>query len=118
MRLQAMVACAGGLVLCWRFGGVFPATLAGVFTSLALLAWVSPARYMPVQRGFDFITKLLVSGFSWVMLGLVYFFVFTPLRVIGALVGCDPLGLKHSGGTKTYLRPVPPAAPGRFNRQF
>ncbi len=118
MRLQATVASAGGLVLWWRFGGVFPASIAGLLASLALLAWVAPGRYVPVQRGFDFITGLVVSGFSWLMLALVYFCVFTPLRLVGTLVGRDPLGLKPSGDTRTYLRPVPPATPGRFNRQF
>jgi len=122
MRFQATLACAGGLVLWWRLGGVVPAAFAGLLTSLALLAWVSPARYVPVQRGFDFVTRCLVSGFSWLMLGAVYFFVFTPLRMIGTLVGRDPLGSRRQrAGTAdatTYLRPLPPATPGRFNRQF
>jgi len=118
MRLQAMGACTGGLVLWWRFGGVFPAALTGLFASLALVAWVAPVRYLPVQRGFDFLTRLIVAGFSWVMLGLVYFCVFTPLRIIGTLVGRDPLRLKQASETTTYLQPVPPATAGRFNRQF
>jgi hypothetical protein len=118
MRLQATIACAGGLVLWMRFGGVLAAALAGCFASLALIAWVAPARYVPVQRGFDFLTRVLVAGFSWVMLGLVYFGVFTPLRLIGVLVGRDPLGLKRPSDTTTYLRPMPAATTGRFNRQF
>jgi hypothetical protein len=118
MRLQATVACVVSLVLWFRFGGLFPAALAGLFTSLALVAWVAPARYEPVQRGFDFLTRWLVKAFSWAMLGLVYFCVFTPLRLIWALGGRDSLGLKRTSGTMTYLRPLPPAPLGRFNRQF
>lgn len=118
IRLQATVACAGSSVLYWRFGGVLPALLASLFAVLALLAWFFPKQYNPVQRGFDFLTRALVAGFSWVMLGLVYFCVFTPLRLIGALVGRDPLGLKRPGDATTYLRPVLPATPGRFKRQF
>lgn len=122
MRLQASIACVGGLVLWWRFGGVFSAAVAGVFASLALLAWTAPARYVPVQHGFDFLTRWLVSGFSWAMLGLVYFCVFTPLRLIGTLVGRDPLKSKRPsaelGSATTFLQPMPPVMPGRFDRQF
>ncbi|MBK9992297.1 MAG: hypothetical protein IPP19_16645 [Verrucomicrobia bacterium] len=136
MRLQASVACVASLVLWWRFGGVLSAALAGLFASLALLAWAAPSRYRPVQRGFDFLTRGLVSGFSWAMLGLVYFLVFTPLRLIGTLVGRDPLSSKRQSASDagkspasrllradaddatTFLRSMPPPTSGRFDRQF
>lgn len=118
MRLQATVACVVSLVFWVRFGGVFPAALAGLFASLSLVAWVAPTRYLPVQRGFDFLTRWLVSTFSWAMLGLVYFGVFTPMRLIWALGGRDPLGLKRPNDATTFLRPLPRAPLGRFNRQF
>jgi len=117
-RLQASLALAVSLVLCWRFGGVYLVITTGLFAALALLAWVAPARHAPVQRVFDRITRLLVTGFSWLLLGLMYFGVFTPMRLVGILVGRDPLRLKPERTVATYLRELPPAPAGRFGRQF
>jgi len=117
-RLQATLAAFGGLVLWWRLHGIIPAMVSGVLAALALLAWLAPERHAPVQRVLDWVTRKLVAGFSWLMLGLVYFGFFTPLRLVGALVGRDPLRLKPEPTGKTYLRPLPPASAGRFGRQF
>jgi len=59
-----------------------------------------------------------VAGFSWLLLGLMYFCVFTPMRLVGALCGRDPLCLKPDRAVATYLRKLPPASAGRFGRQF
>jgi len=117
-RLQATLSFAGGLVLWWRFGGVYLIVLVGLLAALALLAGVSPARHAPVQRVFDVVTRVLVAGFSWLLLGLMYFCVFTPMRLVGALWGHDPLRLKPDRSAATYLRELPPAPAGRFGRQF
>jgi hypothetical protein len=72
-----------------------------------------------VQRVLDFLTRGLVTGVSWLLLGLVYFGLFTPLRMLGAVLGRDPLSLKTGQGVTTYLRSLPPAADAeRFKRQF
>jgi len=118
MRLQATIACLGGLVVWWRFGGVFPAGLAGVFSSLALLAWVAPARYAPVQRVFDFVIRQVVGGFSWALMAFVYLGVFTPVRLAWSLIGRDPLQCKADPTAITYFQPLPSVAPGRFKRLF
>ncbi len=77
-RLQATLACVGTLVL-WRWrSGVGPAALAGVAAALALLAWVAPARYAPVQRALDRIIHL------------------------------DPLARAADPAATSYLRPLAP----------
>jgi len=117
-RLQATAACAGTLFIWWRLGGVIPGVVAGVAGCFALLAWVSPPRYAPVQRGLDRVLHVLLTGLTWLLLALIYLGVFAPLRLWRALTGQDPLRRRADPAATTYLRPLPPAAPGRFDRQF
>jgi hypothetical protein len=117
-RLQATAAFAGGLGLWWRFQNNWVIALVGVMAALALLAWIAPERHKPVQRAFDWITRGIVAGFTWLILGVVYFGLFTPLRLLGVLMGRDPLRQKPDRSTTTYLRELPAASEGRFDRQF
>ena len=116
-RLQASLACAGTLALwAWR-GGLLPAGVTGLAAFLALLAWTSPVRYVPVQRFLDYLIHLLLTAITWLLLGLVFIFVFTPLRFLRALTGKDPLQRSFDQAAESYLRPLPPGS-GRFDRQF
>ena len=112
------MAWIGTLVLWWRNGGILPAMAAGAAGSLALLAWVSPPHFAPVQRSFDRILHMLLAGLTWLLLAAIYFIVFTPLRGWRQLSRRDPLQLGRDPAAATFLRPLPPAEPGRFDRQF
>ncbi|HEX2862851.1 MAG TPA: hypothetical protein VHN79_14485 [Lacunisphaera sp.] len=115
-RLQATMASAGTLAFwLWR-GGAVPAILAGTMAALALLAWTSPVRYAPVQRGLDRLIHLLLVSLTWLLLGLVYLLVFTPLRVFRALTGRDALARAFDRSATTYLQI--PRTPGPLDRQF
>jgi hypothetical protein len=117
-RIQATAACLGGFVLWWRVGGVIGAAMAGLTAALAAFAWLTPGRYAVVQRGLDWLTRMLVTGVSWLLLGLLYFCLFTPLRGWRALTRHEALQLKADPSKTTYLNALPPATPGRFKRQF
>lgn len=117
-RLQATAACAGSLVLWWRIGGAGPLGLVGFAATLALLAWISPSRYAPVQRVLDRLVQSVMTLLTWAVLGLVYFGLFTPLRFWRALFRRDPLRLRRAPDAATYLQPLRPATPARFDRQF
>lgn len=117
-RLQATVASAVALAIWWRIGGLWPAALTCVLAALALLAWFSPSRYAPAQHGLDALARWIASGFSWLLLGLIYFGLFMPLRWFGALLGKDPLKLKTRDGGVSYLEPMPQPGSERFKRQF
>ena len=116
-RLQASLAVAGTLAIWWWRRGPVPAALAGVAAALALVAWVSPRHYAPVQRALDHVVHLVLAGLTWLLLGLVYFLVFTPLRIIRDLTGRDPLKRKLEPARASYLEPLPPG-PSKFDRQF
>ncbi len=116
-RLQASLAVVGTLAIWgWR-GGQVPAALAGVAAALALIAWVSPPHYAPIQRGLDRVVHGVLAALTWVLLAFVYFLVFTPLRFFRDLTGRDPLQRKSDPARASYLAPLPPG-PSRFDRQF
>jgi hypothetical protein len=117
-RLQAMLACLGTLVLWWRFPARLTLSLLIMVGVFALLAWFSPRAYAPVQRAFDAVTHGILAVLSWTLLGLVYFGLFTPLRLWRGLVHQDPLHLRAAERDEpaTFLQPSAPAP--RFDRQF
>ena len=106
------------LVLWWRIGGIGPAMAAGATGSLALMAWVSPPHFAPIQRALDRLLHVVLAGLTWFLLAIIYFGVFTPLRGWRALTRRDSLQLRPDPAATTYLRALPPAATGRFDRQF
>jgi hypothetical protein len=117
-RLHATLACGVTLALwAWR-GGLLPAAVAGLAAALAVLAWASPIRYAPVQRGLDRGVHLVLTALTWLVLGLVWLLVFTPLRVARALAGEDPLRRKFDRTADSYLQTPPAGGAGRFDRQF
>lgn len=117
-RLQATAACAGGLFLWWRVGGVAAAGFAGLTAALALVAWTSPARYAPVQRVLDRVVHGVLAALTWMLLGFIYLAVFAPMRLWRRLRGIDPLHRQPDPTAASYLLPLPPTAPDRFDRQF
>ena len=116
-RLQATLACAGTTLLWWRHENLTTSVLLALAAGFALLAWIAPERYAPVQRAFDFITHGLLTAFSWLLLGLVYFGVFTPLRVGRTLLRRQPFPVRADPTAATYLQTLP-STPRRFDRQF
>ena len=117
-RIQASLACLVTLGLWYWRGGLLPAAVAGFAAALALLAWTSPTRYAPVQRVLDRGIHLVLAALTWLVLGVVWLLVFTPLRAVRALTGSDPLRQKFDRAADTYLQPPPAGSAGRFDRQF
>jgi hypothetical protein len=118
-RLQATLACLGCLILAWRSENIAMPILAGVMAVLAATAWLVPPRYAPIQRVLDRVVHALLAGFTWLVLALVYFGLFTPLRIWRTIRHQDPLQLRRpKRPVATYLRPLAPAGARRFDRQF
>jgi len=117
-RLQATAALAGSLVLLWRLRGPVSLALACVLGLLAVLAWLAPSSYAPVQRTLDRLTHALLAALTWCLLGLVYFGLFAPLRLARTLARRDPLQLRRDPAAPTFLRPLAPRSADHFERQF
>lgn len=116
-RLQATVAVAGTGFLFWRFNHAVPFALFVLAILLAALAWLSPRHYAPLQRAFNSLLHAFLTVLTWTILGLVYFGLFTPLRLFRTLTRRDPLALRRPPTHDSYLRPLP-TTPPRFERQF
>jgi choline-glycine betaine transporter len=86
---------------------------------LAVLAWFLPPVYAPIQRSLDRVFRSIAKATSWIVLAMVYFLFFTPLRFALGLWGKDPLRLRQKHPVPaTFLQTQPPARPGRFDRLF
>lgn len=117
-RLQASVACVGTYLLWWRFHTTFSAAVAWTAVSLAGLAWLSPRHYRPIQSAFDCLTHVLLTAVTWSVLGLVYFGLFTPVRLWRVLLRQDPIQLRQDKTPATYLQRIRSSGAMRFDRQF
>lgn len=116
-RWQAALACGGAGWLSWRTHSPFAFFLLGVMVALLACACFAPQRYAPVQRGLDRAVAALLAALSWVVLAAIYFGVFMPLRAARAVVGQSWLPLRQKRAS-SFFTPLPPRAPGRFDRQF
>jgi hypothetical protein len=121
-----------------QFAGLWLACLAGLAAWLGLLrddaAWspilaavslvgfaglAAPAAIRP----FYYIATYMTFPIGWVLsrviLGVLFFGVFTPVAVVFRLVGRDALDRTPDPGRESYWEPKPAAAsPDRYLRQY
>ncbi len=116
-RLQAIAAVAGTGFLFWRFNHAVPLAFFILAILFAALAWLSPRHYAPIQRTLDSLLNAFLIALTWTILGLVYFGLFTPLRLFRTLTRRDSLALRRPPTNDSYLRLLPTISP-RFDRQF
>ena len=101
----------------WRTPGSLGLLL--LATTLLLLALLSPRAFAPVQRALETIGRLVATGFTWLILLLLFVGIFVPARLALALLGRDPLHRRPDPHRATYWEPLPPTAGlGHFRRQY
>jgi hypothetical protein len=118
MRLQATGAVVGAGVIWFWWRGWGPGILLVAVSTLAVLAWVSPRRYAPVHRFTLQLGRVVLAVVTWLLLGLVYFFIMTPWRAWRAVTGHDPLCRRWEPQASSYLRAAAKPAADHFRRQF
>ncbi|MCP5266353.1 MAG: hypothetical protein H6934_09565 [Burkholderiaceae bacterium] len=95
----------------WVFGGLAAAT------GIATLA--KPDVLMPLNRLWMRLGMILGAIVSPVVLGIIYFAIFTPIAVMMRLAGRDELRLKLTNAKSHWrLRERQEAAAESFKRQF
>ena len=115
-RLQTLAGFFIALTIWWltrHAVALVAVVIAGTFTALA---WLAPALFAPIQRALDAVVRGIVAAVSWILLALVYFGVFCPIRLWRAVTGADPLRKRRDPSAASYLTPAP--TPSRFDRQF
>lgn len=100
-----MLAFAGvvGAIFHWRLHA--PDTARGIWITggaLTVIHYAIPPLRRLLYLGWMYATFPIGFVLSHVILGIVYYGVFTPIGVIMRLVGYDPLTLRSRPGSKSY----------------
>ncbi len=108
-----------GLYNLWHSGRAWPwlALVAAAFLAVAL---IRPALLAPLNKLWMKLGLLLGAIVNPLVLGLLFFLVFTPMALIARLVGKDFLRLKRRPEAKSYwiLREPPGPEPVSMKDQF
>jgi len=108
-----------GLYNAWHHGRAWPwlALIAAGFLAVAL---IRPAVLAPLNRLWMKFGLLLAMIINPIVLGILFFLVFTPMAFVARLVGKDFLRLKKQPGAKSYwiVRDPPGPEPVSMKDQF
>lgn len=115
---SAILAVAGAYGV-WRGGGMLPWLLA-VGALLAILTFLRDAWLTPLNRAWMKLGELMGRVVSPIVLGVIFFGVFTPVGVAMRLFGRDAMARRFEPALRTYwVRREPPGpAEGSFRDMF
>jgi len=104
------------LVYFWRHKETVGSVLGGVGALLVVAALVVPSHLGPVNRGWMGLARAISKVTTPVFMGIVFFFVMTPIGLLMRLVGRRPLVHRETDGGHWTA----PASGGRsdIERQF
>jgi hypothetical protein len=119
-----LMACALLMVggwLWWKSTAIWPYVL-GAAALLAVISFAAPMSLKPFYRVWMVIALIMGWVMTRVVLTLVYYFVLTPIGLLGRVFGEQflQLKLKRSGETTSYWvrRSGPPREKSDYERQF
>lgn len=114
-----VVFCVAGLFPLYRGGPIrqWALMVAGVFLLAAL---AHPRILSPLNRVWMRFGLLLHKITNPIILGAIFYLVFTPMALLLRMLGKDLLRLKMEPGSKTYwiVRQPPGPAPESMSNQF
>jgi hypothetical protein len=107
--MAAPLALIGGFLL-WRSRPAAPWVL-GMGAVFLVLGLAAPGVLRPVERGWmAFAMKVSIVS-TFVLLGLSYFLIVTPIAIVLRLLGKDRLSLKPDPARASYWEPVEAGGP-------
>jgi hypothetical protein len=112
-----LAAAFGGLaaLLWWRERRIVATALAGLAGALALAGLLLPGRLGPVYRGWMGFAHALAKVTTPIFMGVVYFFVITPVALARRALGGNPLRAHHGSSGWVDRQGAPH---GDLTRQF
>jgi len=108
-----------GSIAAWRGHVLSPRVLLGVAGGLIVPALVAPRLLVPVERAWMAFAHVLGTVNTKLILGLLYYVVFTPAGVLRRRFS-DPLARRLGGSEASYWvrRESGEVDPARYRRQF
>ncbi len=97
-----------------------PSRLWAAGTSIAFLgiALTVPGVLEPLNRFWTQVGSLIQRIVHPLVMGIMFYLIFTPAAFLLRLFGQDLLHLKYDAGASTYWIPKPPSESGGMARQF
>ena len=117
LLMGAIVAALFGLLLPWLFDRSLPYWPWAVGAAFAGTALLWPAALRPVYRLWMRFGHVMATVNAWVILGLVFFAVMTPIGWVMRLLGVDPLH-KSAPGADTFRTISRQRPPSHMDRPF
>lgn len=117
--MSAVLAILGGLGAYQAWPPVSWTLLVGAAATLLLIALRWPARLALLKRGWLKLGDQLGRVVNPIVLGLLYFGLFTPVALIGRMLGRDELRLRPGAAPTYWIKRRPPGpSPESFRNQF
>ncbi len=118
VMLLAFFGLIGGLV--WLWGGALTASIIlwGVGGVLFILFYALRPLQRPFYLGWIYAALPIGLTVSFILLGVVYFLVLTPIALVLRLLGRDALALRYDEKMSSYWTQRQHAMTKRYFRQF
>lgn len=119
LMFLAFFGLIGGVVW-WRFQAEQAAyTLWGVAAVVAAVYYLVPALRRPIYLGWLYAAFPIGWVVSHLVMGLIYYLVFTPIALVFRVIGRDALQRRIDKGAKTYwVEHRTGGDPTRYFKQF
>jgi hypothetical protein len=101
----------------WRGRATTTAVLGSLGAALVLAALVAPTALGPVERAWMGLARAISKVTTPIVMGVVYFVVFTPFALAMRVAGRDALWLRRRGASTWVPRPADQQR-GDLRRQF
>ena len=102
-----------------RGHGAWAWLLAALALTVGPVGLIRPGAVRPIFVGWMILAFPIGWTVSQVIVGLMYYGLFTPIGIFFRLIGRDALGLARRPGAESYWSPkTTPTDPKRYLRQF
>lgn len=107
-----------GLILPWLFGVDYPLWPWILGSVLGTWALIAPASLDSVYKGWMKFGLLVSKVTTPLVLGIVFYFVFSPVGWVMRLFGYDPMKRELNDDAPSYRKPSQPANKNHVERPF